>query len=284
MSDIVLDHHGYVGRTDRSEGCVDASALEAMSAILDRRFDDISPDGSLPPLWHWLLLQNHVRSSEIGEDGHPRRGGFMPPIMLPRRMFAGSRSRFLKPLLVGDPIVRERTIVAVTPKSGRSGDLVFVTVQQRVHGPKGLSVVEDQDIVYREAPAPGSQVRYPERPPAKETADCDEVETVRPDPVMLFRFSAATGNSHRIHYDAAYATAIEGHRGLVVHGPLQAILLADLCRRHWAPRPLQSFAFKAVKPLYVDHPFECCLKVSDGGAQLRTLDRTGQLCMSAEAT
>lgn len=284
MSDAVQDHQDYVGRTEHAKGRVEALPLAAMSAILDNRFEGISPDGSLPPLWHWLLLQKHVRSSEIGEDGHPRRGGFMPPIELPRRMFAGSRSRFLNPLFVGDPIERELKILAVTPKSGRNGRLVFVTVQQTIHGRKGLSVVEEQDIVYREAPPPGSPVQSPQRPQAAAPTDCDAVEAVWPDPVMLFRFSAATVNSHRIHYDESYATTVEGHPGLVVHGPLQAVLLADLCRRHWAPRPLRTFAFKAVKPMYLGHPFYCCLQASDGSAQLRTLDNAGETCMSAEAT
>lgn len=284
MSDALQDHQDYVGRTEQAEGRVEALPLTAMAAILDRRLEEISPDGSLPPLWHWLLLQKHVRSSEIGEDGHPRRGGFMPPIELPRRMFAGSRSRFLNPLFVGDPIQRELKILAVAPKSGRSGHLVFVTVQQTIHGPKGLSVVEEQDIVYREAAPPGSPVQSPKRPQAAAPTGCEAIEPLCPDPVMLFRFSAATANSHRIHYDVAYACAVEGHPGLVVHGPLQAILLADLCRRHWTPRTLRTFAFKAVKPMYLGHPSYCCLQASDGGAQLQTLDDTGETCMSAEAT
>lgn len=284
MSDVVQDHQDYVGRTERDEGRVEALPLQAMSAILDRRLEDMSPDGELPPLWHWLLLQKHVPSSEIGQDGHPRRGGFMPPVALPRRMFAGSRSRFLQPLFVGDPIERERKILAVTPKSGRSGHLLFVTVQQTLHGPKGLSIVEEQDIVYREAAPPAPPDRNPERPQAPAPAECVAVEAVTPDPVMLFRFSAATVNSHRIHYDGAYATAVEGHPGLVVHGPLQAMLLADLCRRHWAPRPVRTFAFKAVKPVYVDRTFYCCLKADGGRAQLRTIDDAGDPGMTAEAT
>jgi 3-methylfumaryl-CoA hydratase len=285
MDAIEADYADYIGRTDYARGHVDALPLEAMAAILDRSFDEISPDGSLPPLWHWLLLQKHVRRTQIGEDGHPRRGGFMPPITLPRRMFAGSRSRFLHPLFMGDAIERELKILAVTPKSGRSGRLTFVTVQQTVHGPRGPSVVEEQDIVYREA-APASKPAEAREAGPQEPAPTgyDAVETVVPDPVMLFRFSAATANSHRIHYDKTYATMVEGHPDLVIHGPLQAVLLADLCRRHWASRPLQTFTFKAIKPLYLGHAFHCGLKQSDGGADLCTLDFQGEIVIQAEAT
>lgn len=285
MDVVDADYGDYVGRTEYARGHVDTLPLEVMAAILDRSFEEISPDGRLPPLWHWLLLQKHVRSGQIGEDGHPRRGGFMPPIALPRRMFAGSRSRFLHPLFVGDAVERELKILAVTPKSGRSGRLTFVTVQQVVHGPKGPSVIEEQDIVYREAAPPTNPADAREdSPQGPAPAGYDAVETVAPDPVMLFRFSAATANSHRIHYDKPYATAVEGHPDLVVHGPLQAVLLADLCRRHWAPRPLQSFTFKAIKPLYLAHAFHCCLKHCDGRADLRTLDFVGETGMMAEAT
>jgi 3-methylfumaryl-CoA hydratase len=145
-------------------------------------------------------------------------------------------------------------------------------------------VIEEQDIVYRETAPPAVPAESREVPQALAPTGYDAVETVSPNPVMLFRFSAATVNAHRIHYDEAYAKDVEGHPGLVIHGPLQAVLLADLCRRHWAPRPLQTFAFKAVKPLYLGHDFHCCLNQTDGGADLRTLDFAGQTGMAAEAT
>lgn len=285
MSLVAKNYQDYVGRTERASGTVNSLPLDAMAAaILDRTFEEVSPDGRLPPLWHWLLLQKHVRSSEIGEDGHPRRGGFMPPITLPRRMFAGSSTRFLHPLFVGDKVERELKILAVTPKSGRSGQLIFVTVQQSVFGPEGLCVQEEQDIVYRDAAAPEKPAQLSAPQELDALKGFDVVETIMPDPVMLFRFSAATANSHRIHYDEQYATSVEGHLGLVVHGPLQAILLADLCRRQWGPRAMRSFAFKAVRPIYAGQPFSCCMRRADEeGAHLETISAAGETAMVAKA-
>lgn len=269
----------YVGRSETTPGRVERSPMALMAALLDRSLEEAAPDGALPPLWHWCLFQAPVRRSQIGPDGHPRRGGFMPPVALPRRMFAGARTEWRAPLRLGVEAALTKTIASVVPKSGRSGELVFVTVRQEISGPQGVAIVEEQDIVYREQGAP---VPMPtERKPVP-AADWERIETVTPDPVMLFRFSCATGNSHRIHYDAPYTTSEEGYPGLVIHGPLLAILLADLCRRHRGG-PLPAFKFQAKRPAFLGTALHCCLRDEGDLTRLAVIDDYGQECMAAEA-
>lgn len=276
------DFSGHVGRSEETSGTIAAGPMELMAALLNRPLEEIAPQGLLPPLWHWLVLQRFVPQSGIGADGHPKRGGLIPPITLPRRMFAGSRTSFQAPLAVGDQVRRVSTIKAIQSKSGRSGELVFVTLNHEIHGPRGLAVSEDQDLVYRGATS-GAAATTEQRAPSDGQPDGFEtVETHVPDPVLLFRFSAATANSHRIHYDADYTRDVEGYPGLVVHGPLQAILLADLAVRYLR-RPLSEFAFRAVKPTFVDRPLHCAARRNGMGAALETLDEGHATCMSATA-
>ena len=251
-----------------------------MAALLDRDLGEATPDQTLPPLWHWSLFQQPVRQSLIGPDGHPRRGGFMPPVALPRRMFAGARTEWHGQLRLGEEATRTQTITSVVPKSGRSGELVFVTVRHEISGSTGLAIVEEQDIVYREQ---GPAVALPTDKRPVPAADWERIETVTPDAVMLFRFSCATGNSHRIHYDAPYATREEGYPGLVIHGPLLAILLADLCRRQRTGTALKRFTFQAKRPAFLGTALHCCLRQGDGGTKLAIIDDFGQECMAAEA-
>ena len=166
------------------------------------------------------------------------------------------------------------------PKSGRSGELVFVTVRQEISGPAGLAIVEEQDIVYREQ---GAAVAMPADRKAAPAGDWERMETVTPDPVMLFRFSCATGNSHRIHYDAPYATSEEGYPGLVIHGPLLAVLLADLCWRHRDGAALRRFRFQAKRPAFLGTALHGCFRQGDSGTKLAIVDDFGQECMVAEA-
>ena len=274
----------YVGRSEHASGKVLAAPLELMAALLNRTFDEMTLSGAVPPLWHWMFLQKPVPQSQIGPDGHPKRGGLIPPIPLPRRMFAGGRVRFSEPLFVDDPIERTTTIKSIAPKSGRSGTLLFVTLAHEIRGPRGVSVSEDQDLVYRDAPPnAGPAKAQPLEPDRGQPAGFATVETLRPDPVLLFRFSAATGNSHRIHYDADYVRNEEGYPNLVVHGPLQAILLADLATRY-LKRPLKTFEFRALKPIYLGSPLYCAAKDEAGKVMLQTMDGVHDACMSATAT
>jgi len=266
---------------DRQEILDDRATLfpvAALTATLDR--DDPAPaEGDvLPPLWHWLYFLPTARQSALGPDGHPKRGGFLPPVPLPRRMWAGGRLEFLAPIRLGEKIRRVSTIKDVTLKSGRSGQMVFVLVRHEIHGENGLALTEEHDIVYRDPPGAS------ETPPAPRPAPGNAVwqREITPDDVLLFRYSALTFNGHRIHYDRRYVTGEEGYPGLIVHGPLIATLLCDLARRASA-QTMRSFRFRAVKPIFDLAPFAVCGMPGDKTA-LWAQDREGMLCMDAEAT
>jgi 3-methylfumaryl-CoA hydratase len=244
----------WVGRTETANDVVSVFPVAALSATLDR--DDPRPrDGdSLPPLWHWLYFLPVYRHSEAGPDGHMRRGGFLPPVALPRRMWAGSRVKFRRPLRVGDTIRRISTVADITHKSGRSGDLVFVVVRHEVSADDGVAIAEEHDIVYREAPRGGASSGGPPQPGAPADSPAWE-RPVQPDPLLLFRYSALTFNGHRIHYDRSYVTEVEGYPGLVVHGPLLATLMVDLVRRERPDAVVTAFRFRALRPVFDIAPF-----------------------------
>jgi 3-methylfumaryl-CoA hydratase len=272
----------WVGRREERVDWVTPSRLAAFSATLDR--DDPFPaDGDLaPPGFHWTLFHPLARQSELGPDGHPRRGGFLPPVPLPRRMWAGSRLRFHGPLRAGDRVRLLSTIDRVEEKRGRAGELVFVTVGHRLSGPSGLALEEEQDLVYRGAPGPGG---------AGPAAPADAAPAgvwrrrIAPDDVLLFRYSALTFNGHRIHYDRRYATGEEGYPGLVVHGPLLATLLLDLLRRNLPGGEVERFAFRALRPTFDTSPFTVEGAPADEARRIRlwSTDNAGQVAMEAEA-
>jgi len=274
----------WVGKTETLGDDITAAPLRGLSATLDRDDPPPVPGTALPPLWHWLYFLPQPRRSEIGPDGHAQRGGFLPPVPLPRRMWAGGRLQWMQdnPLVVGDAIQRVSRIEAVTHKSGRSGDLVFVGVKHEVHNTQGLALTEEHDIVYRANPQPGDPL------PASQSAakDAAWTETVTPDAVLLFRYSALTFNGHRIHYDRRYVTEVEGYPGLIVHGPLIATLLLDLLRNRLPGARVTHFQFRAVRPVFDIAPFKLHGKPSPDGktVQLWTEDHEGWLTMQATAT
>lgn len=269
----------WIGRTETREDVIAVDRVAAMAATLDHERAP-GPGAALPPGWHWLFFNPAVRAGEIGPDGHPKRGLFLPPVPLPRRMWAGGRIAFHAPLQVGEVARRDSEILKVEAKSGRSGALVFVTVRHRISGAAGLGIEEEHDIVYRPLPAPGS---LPPAPPPAPT-DGSWRREIRPDPVLLFRYSALTFNGHRIHYDHPYVTEVEGYPGLIVHGPLIATLLMDLAERE-RPGGLRHFAFRAISPLFDTAPFSVHGSPSgDGaGARLWAAGPGGALAMSADA-
>ena len=201
------------------------------------------PGEELPPLWHWFSFLDHPRHSELGEDGHPAAGRFLPPLPDRRRMIAGGRLEVRAPLRVGDVVERRSELVAVREKEGRSGAMVFVTVRHTLSRDGAPRVVEEQDVVYRSQPA-GTARPLPDGGPVPLPVDGIALDT---DPALLFRFSALTTNAHRNHYDAPYATGVEGHPGLVVHGPLLALLALEVPRR--AGRAVASFAYRLTRPV-----------------------------------
>ncbi len=270
----------WIGRTERRTDLVAATPVAALSATLDRNDPEPLPGTDLPPLWHWLCFTPTTRQSDIGPDGHARRGGFLPPVPLPRRMWAGGRLEFHHAPRVGDEIMRESRIADVRGKSGRSGSLVFVNVHHEIADARGLAITEEHDIVYRDHPVPGAPATEPRSAPAGAAFSREIV----PDPVLLFRYSALTFNGHRIHYDRGYATEVEGYPGLVVHGPLIATLLLDLLRREMPRARVRRFEFRAVRPLFDVHRFAVCGRADgDRAVQLWARDHEGFLAMQATA-
>jgi 3-methylfumaryl-CoA hydratase len=270
----------WVGKTESRSDQVTAAPIMALAGTLDR--EDIAPQTGdpLPPLWHWLYFLPIGRQSEIAADGHARRGEFLPPVPLPRRMWAGSRLQFYRPLRVGDTVSRTSRISSVSSKEGRTGPLVFVTVQHKISNAHEIAIDEEQDLVYREMPKAGDSAVPPKAAP--ERADWQRV--VHPDPVLLFRYSALTLNGHRIHYDRRYATEVEGYPGLVVHGPLLATLLLDLLRRDMPDATLSRFSFRAVRALFDTASFSVCGRIEADKKQVELWVQSPEHWLAMEAT
>ncbi|MCM2308480.1 MAG: MaoC family dehydratase N-terminal domain-containing protein [Sulfuritalea sp.] len=309
MDSQTLDHlRSWVGRREQVDDLIAPSRVAALAATLDRDDPAPLPGDALPPPWHWTLCVAAARQSALGPDGHPARGGFLPPVPLPRRMWAGGRLGFPQPLRVGEAVQRRSQVISVEHKSGRSGELVFVLVRHEFHGANGLAITEEHDIVYRELPsavgsAPTAGFAQPAgsagaeqcsaKPPrhpaptlAAAPASCAWQREIVPDDVLLFRYSALSFNGHRIHYDRRYVTEVEGYPGLVVHGPLIATLLLDLLRRNLPTAAIAAFEFKALKPLFDIAPFSVHGQPEGDGRTVRlwATDAEGWLAMSASAS
>jgi 3-methylfumaryl-CoA hydratase len=270
----------WIGRSESYRDRVAPTPVAALAATLDR--DDPPPVAGdpLPPLWHWLYFLPLHRASQLGPDGHARRGGFLPPVPLSHRMFAGGRFRFDHPLRVGDDITRESRVIDVTHKTGRTGPLIFVVVRHEISDPRGCAIVEEHDLVYRGQTMSGAAARAVTLAPV----DAEWREEVEVDDVLLFRYSALTFNGHRIHYDRRYATEVEGYPGLVVHGPLIATLLLELLRGHMAGAGVAEFAFRAVSPIFDLTPFITYgRRDADRRVRLWAAGADGALAMDASA-
>ncbi|MBP8007028.1 MAG: MaoC family dehydratase N-terminal domain-containing protein [Burkholderiales bacterium] len=273
----------WIGRTERRSDLVTPAPLAMLSATLDRDDPEPMPGSEVPPLWHWLYFLPVARQSEIGPDGHPKRGGFLPPVPQPRRMWAGGRLTFERALTVGDEITRVSRIADVSVKDGRSGRLVFVCVRHEIADARGVALTEEHDIVYRDNP-PATPAGAPAAVPQPAPAGDEYSRAIAPDPVLLFRYSALTFNGHRIHYDRSYVTGVEGYPGLIVHGPLIATLLVDLLRRQLPGARLRRFQFKAVRPIFDIHRFDVCGRQEDARRHaLWARDHEGALAMEAVA-
>lgn len=269
----------WIGRTEQVEDWVTPGPAAALAATLDRGDPSPAVGDPLPPAWHWLYALDRPRMSRLGEDGHAARGGFLPPVPLPRRMWAGGRMAFHRPLRIGQRFMRQSEVADVRSKTGRSGDLVFVMVRHRIWGDSELATTEEHDIVYRSAPMPGvaAASTVPKAPSGALWR-----RPISPDPVLLFRFSALTFNGHRIHYDRPYAQNVEGYPGLIVHGPLVAILLLDLVRRERPAATVQDFDYRAVSPLFDIAPFVVAGRSEDAEtSRLWAENMSGDLAMTA---
>ena len=280
MSDLA----DWIGRSEVVHDMATPTPYAALSATLDWPAERPPAGTPLPPLWHWLYFLPLYPQSEIGADGHVRRGGFLPPVPLPRRMWAGSDFEFHSPLQVGDQLERTSTIADVKEKSGRTGSLIFVKVRHelRRNGSSEVALTEHHNIVYRAAAAPDDVAPPPQPAPASGAWE----RHIVPDDVLLFRYSALTFNGHRIHYDRKYVTEVEGYPGLIVHGPLIATLLMDLLRREAPDARVRRFEFKAVRPTFDIHPFSVHGEPAADGKSVRLWgrDHEGYLTMDATAT
>jgi len=274
----------WIGRSETRSDLIGATPALALNATLDHPETGFVSGTPLLPLWHWLYFLPLHRQSEIGADGHAKRGGFLPPVPLPRRMWAGSQFDFRAPVRVGDAVERTSTIADVSSKEGRTGKLVFVKVRHEVrcNGAADPAIVEFHDIVYREARKPDDV----EPPPQRAATGAAWQREIVPDDVLLFRYSALTFNGHRIHYDRKYVTEVEGYPGLIVHGPLIATLLMDLVRRNAPQAEIASFRFKAVRPTFDLNPFRVNGQLQDDGKTIKLWaeDHEGWLTMDAVAT
>jgi 3-methylfumaryl-CoA hydratase len=267
---------------EESDAVADGSAL-AMHGLLDAPGQAPRNGDPLPPLWHWLAFLPRIPQREIGLDGHPLVNEFFDSQAYPRRMFAGARISWPGTAHVGEQLIRRSRVANVVTKEGRSGPLLFLTVENEIYERGDLVIREEQDLVYRAAS--GSS---PTAPLSDVDVDVEE-ETwtwnlaVTIDPVSLFRFSALTYNAHRIHYDRTYAMQTEGYPGLVVHGPFQAISLAEVCRRFQPESPLASFAFRAQRPAFEGAPLRFCGRREGDEIELAVLDGSGHITVSAAA-
>ena len=271
----------WIGKKESHEDTATAFPVAALSATLDRKDPPPKTGDVIPHSGHWLYFLETAPNAELGHDGHPKRGGFLPPVPLPRRMWAGGRIDFRAPVRIGDALRRESEILSVEAKSGNSGNLVFVTVRHTVSAKGTTAIVEEHDIVYRDAAKPGDA--GPAGKPAPQQAAWRR--DLQASEAVLFRYSAITFNGHRIHYDIDYCRQAESYPGLIVHGPLQTTLLLDLCRRN-DPRPVRTLDYRATHPVFHQETFSVNGQTSgdEKSVELWTANAAGCYAMRGTAT
>jgi 3-methylfumaryl-CoA hydratase len=273
------DFREWIGRTETLDDPMSVTQARSVQCMLDDTTRELDSGDPLPLPWHWFYFLPRAAQSMLDDDGHPRRGGFLPPIPYPRRMFAGARMRLHRPLALGRPAQRQAQIRDVVLKSGKSGSLAFVTVGLRFVQDGALCVEEEQDIVYRE---PGARVAPPVAAPWPALPPGSEAREWRPDSRLLFRFSALTFNAHRIHYDRPYASEVEGYPGLVVHGPMTAVMLLRLAQEMSGRQPT-SFDFRGLTPLFDLGSIRLVATPADGRIELQAQGPGGAAAMAASA-
>lgn len=266
----------WIGNSEQQECTIDAQPARFMQATLDRA-PSLEIGDELPLCWHWLYFLKASQISELGRDGHAALGGFLPPVDLPRRMWAGSRLVFHQPIRIGDTVKKVSTIKDIKVKSGKTGALCFVTIAHLFSHEQHELITEEHDIVYKEDPKPDAPIQTP--PIAATDARIERI--INPSPVLLFRYSALTFNGHRIHYDLDYCRNVEGYPDLVFHGPLSATLLLDLASEAVAREKIHSYEFRAVSPLFADRPFTINLKDSADEMALWATNPDGFLAVDA---
>ncbi len=278
--DLDTSLNDWIGRSIQVDDEISLSAVRRISAMVDRDPAELKRGDALPRHWYSMFFTANARQSQLGHDGHPRKGDFLPPIPLPRRMFVGRRVQFSGDLRIGDEAIKTSEIRAITPKHGKSGTLVFVTVRHTISAHGKPVVIEDQEVVYREAVASGSGKATASA--ALAPTDAAWIDTVAMDPVLVFRYSAVTWNGHRIHYDAQYAREQEGYPGCVMNGALTLHLLIDAASAR-VGRPLASLSGRLVKPLFVGHSLTLAGRETvDGRLEAWAADEQGALAAQVE--
>lgn len=269
----------WVGRSQTDEDRIDLRHAQLMSATLSVDPLSLRNGSPLPHLWHWLYFLNGAPPQQLGADGHAARGGFLPPIGLANRMWAGGRVSFMAPLAVGAEAWKKSTVLGIVPKRGKSGELVFVTVLHEFGMGDALCIREEHDIVYRDA-------KTISKPEAEESDPYPRTAAKRafgPDATLLFRYSALTFNGHRIHYDADYCRSVEGYPNIVIHGPLTATMLCGLAAEV-AGRPLSGFSYRAHAPAFLGDRLQLFASAQGSGLALAARFEDGRVCMSARAS
>jgi 3-methylfumaryl-CoA hydratase len=275
-----LDHlRQWIGRSEKASDIVTAQLVRGLRATLFLEIGTPKPGEAAPFTVHWCLAQPVYPMSELGPDGHPARGGFLPPVPLPRRMWAGGELEFLEPLRVGDETTRTSRISDVTMKTGSTGALCFVSVEHLITTSRGLAIRERQDIVYRDVSPTAAPAKPAAPPPAARHRESHVA-----DPVLLFRYSALTFNGHRIHYDRDYVTKVEGYPGLIFHGPMQAALLVEFAAKLHGGTAPKKFSYRGVQPLFEGGEFSVNANNADAGMELWTANSAGQPTMKGTAT
>ena len=276
-----LDHlRQWIGRSSQASDIVTAQLVKGLRATLFQEVGEPKAGDAAPWTVHWCLAQPVFPMSALGPDGHPTRGGFLPPVPLPRQMWAGGELEFFDALRVGDEMTRTSRIADVTAKTGSTGALCFVSVDHLVTTPRGTAIRERQDIVYRDVS--GAQATAPAKTPAPPAA-AQHRESHMADPVLLFRYSALTFNGHRIHYDSDYVTKVEGYPGLIFHGPLQAAFIVELAARLHGGAAPKKFSYRGLQPLFEGSEFSINANKTDGGMELWTANSAGQPTMKGSA-
>jgi len=292
MHELTLDEatlQSWTGRQSFANDTINAATCERMQSTLGvTHINGLAEGMPLPPLWHWLYFHSPIATDELGSDGHEQLGNFLPPVNLPRRMWAGGRIEFHAPLTIGKPGARKSTVLSVSRKRGSSGELCFITVEHVITVDGQVCLTEQHDIVQREGS--GDTDAFNETDdvaaygvPLIQAAVKSNHWRITPTVALLFRYSALTFNSHRIHYDRDYCKHSEGYPGLVFHGPLTATLMAHLAVENDRTKQLRSFEFKALRPLFDTQPFEISLERDNNTARLMALTSGGKTAMQAEA-
>jgi 3-methylfumaryl-CoA hydratase len=268
----------WIGREKWVEDTMNLFPAHALAGVFDHAATPKHGD-RLPASWHWMYFLDTPASADTDTDGHPKKGGFLPPVPLPRRMWAAGELQVRQALMLGRPASKRSSIRSVELKKGKSGALVFVTIDHAIHQDGELCLLEEQSLVYRDMPATLAPLANGDKAPT----EVDWEKVILPDPVLLFRYSALTYNCHRIHYDRDYAKQVEFYPGLVVHGPLLATLLLDLVATRVADSRVARFTFRAVRPIFVDAPLKLCGKRNGNQVSLWAVDADGYVGMAATA-